>query len=314
VQHIYQVPPIFVGDSLDFQYDIPVRNESDSLVRFTRIRQSCSCSAATKLAAMELEPGQETTLHFHADLRGRLGPQRYICYLVEAGGVEWTYGVETSLHERARFVPHGSIHFGMVNPRADESRELEFRLHAENERALPAKVTFRTEGEHLKVQALQDTIEEQPDGTCVRSYRLQVGLYAPQTPGLGHHLVYAEFERQGVKQKVESGVSWNVRSFYEVQPAQAYFGTVDTATSESIERQLIIRRTDGEPLTIKSVKSPSDALQWSLEKTKDDSMAKLVLVLDPKAMAGAPLWGEMMIETNVAMQPLVKVSVAALTK
>jgi len=105
-----------------------------------------------------------------------------------------------------------------------------------------------------------------------------------------------------------------VRSFYEVQPAQAYFGTIDSATSKSIERQLIIRRTDREPLTIKNVKSPSDALEWSLEKTKDSSMAKLVLVLNPKALAGAPLWGEMLIETNLATQPLLKVSVAALTK
>jgi hypothetical protein len=309
---IVKTRPLFVGDQLDFRYDIPVRNPSDRQVRFTQIRQSCSCAGATKLDTMELGPGEETTLHFHIDLRARTGHQRYVCHLLEAGGAEWSYGLETILYERARFMPHNSLHFGMVNPGTEEVREITFQLRGENAQSLPQEVSFRTGSDQLRVETGPARNEEQPDGTVSRTFPVQVRLRSPQSPGLGNHFVYAEFERKRSNQHVQCGVSWNVRSIYEIRPTQAYFGNIDPASTQPVERRVSIRRTDSQPLVITAVKSPSDSVRWSVEKMETSSVATLVLQLDPKRMRG-PLWGEITIETNVAMQPVLRLTVAALS-
>jgi len=111
VARTVQIPPLFVDDTPELQYDFPVWNETGQPVRFTQVRPSCACAGGTKLAAMELAPGEETTLHFDIDLRQRKGPQQFVCHLVEAGGSTWTYTLETTLYERARFVEIGSIPF-----------------------------------------------------------------------------------------------------------------------------------------------------------------------------------------------------------
>lgn len=309
----FQLPPLFVGDQAALEHEIAVRNEYSQPVRFIQIRQSCSCSAATKLASMQLGPGEATTPHFHADLRSRVGPQRFVCHLVEEGGAEWTYALETTLHERARFVPVGPLHFGMVNPRAEAVRDLEFRLHAESEQALPGSVTVRTDGDALRVQVGEGVVEEQTDGTWVKNFAIQVRLHAPEMPGLGQQAVYAQFERNGVPEQTQMAVTWNVRSFYEVRPAQVYFGTLDPSSAQPVERQLSIRRTDGRPLVIEAVRYSCPGIRHTVKKSADVATASLALVLDPARMTG-PLWAEMVIQTNLAEQPIINVPIAALLR
>lgn len=308
-----QLPPLFVGDQPALEHRIVVRNQYSQPVRFTQIRQSCSCSTATKLATMRLAPGEETTLHFHADLRSRVGPQRFVCHLVEEGGAEWTYALETTLHERARFIPVGPLHFGMVNPRAETVRDLEFRLHAESQDALPGSVTVRTDGDALRVEAGESVVEEQPDGTWVRQFAIQVRLRAPEAPGLGQQPIYAQFERNGFQEQAQMAVTWNVRSYYEVRPPQVYFGTLDPSSAKPVERRLSIRRTDGRPLAIKAVRYSCPAVQHTVEKASDPVTASLTLVLDPALVTGS-FWEEMRIDTDLSEQPTIKIPIAAIIR
>lgn len=259
---------------------------------------------------MELTPGQATTLHLDIDLRQRKGPQRLVCYLVEEGGAEWTYELVTTLYERARFAEFGGIHFGMVDPNVQELREMNFYLHAESLEAIPRGAVFRSESGRLRVEPGLAVDEELPDGTVVRKIPLKLRLRTPAIPGLGHASVIAEVERQGLKQQVQTGVTWSVRSFYSVAPTQVYFGKIDPSSGNPIERQATIRRTDGKPLSIKAVEVSSSCVHCSVEKASDESTCMLLLVLNPESLNG-PVWGEVTVETDHALQPYVKIPVGA---
>lgn len=124
---VFQIPPRFVEETTRLEYDAPVKNETGRFVRFTGVQRSCSCTAA-ELGARELSPGEATTLHFDIDLRHRKGPQKFVCRLLEEGGPEWTYALETTLYERAHFAETGMTHFGMTDPNAEETRETAFFL------------------------------------------------------------------------------------------------------------------------------------------------------------------------------------------
>jgi hypothetical protein len=311
--HTIRIPPIFVDDTSSLQYDVPVKNETGRPVRFTRIRQSCSCQGATKLAATELEPGQETTLHFDIDFHNRTGPQRFVCDLLEAAGAEWIYALETTLYERIRFADADYIHFGMVDPKTEEVRATQLHLHAKSLQTLPQNVSFRTDSDRLQVEQGVESIEELPDGVVVRKIPVKLRLLRPEAPGLEQATVYAEAERQGIKHQTKASVTWNVRSFYSVAPAQAYFGIVDRAAATQIERRIVIRRTDGQALSIKGIKVPYPSVRCSVEKTPEGSTGRLLLVLDPRSMSG-PLWGEVTVETDHDGQPQLKIPVAALMK
>jgi hypothetical protein len=308
-----RIPPVFVDETSSLRHEVLVKNDTGRPVRFTGVRQSCACAGATKLAALELEPEQETTLQFDIDLRQRKGPQHFVCYLVEANGNEWTYTLETTLYARAHFADTGMIHFGMVDPKADEVRETQFYLHAENQQALPESVSFRTDSDFLRVEVGPGIDEEQPDGTAGRRFLVRLRLRSPDAPGLSQAGVVADVERQGKKQQLQSGVTWNVRTLCSVVPSQAYFGTVDPSSPTLVERRVLIRRADGQPVAIKKIEAPCSAVRCSVEKTPDASTGRLLLVLDPKAMDG-PLWGEVTVEIDHPVQRVVRIPVAALPR
>jgi hypothetical protein len=311
VDHTYRHPPLFVEESSRLECDVPVKNDTGRTVRFTRVRWTCSCTGA-QLAAMQLAPGEETTLHFDIDLRNRTGPQRFVCYVDEKGGAEWVYAVETTLYQRARFAGSGTTHFGMVDPRAEEVRETEFLLYAESAALLPQDVLFTTASDRVQVEPGPGTTEEQPDGVVARRIPLRLRLRAAEAPGLGQASVYARFERQMDKQQVQGEVTWNVRALYSVSPPQVYFGTIDPSSAPA-ERHVLIQRADGRPLNIQSAKVSCAGVSCQIEKTPDGSPGRLLLILDPKSITG-PLAGEVVVETDHPVQPSLKIPVVALLK
>lgn len=313
VSRTIKLPPLFVGDRQSLPFEIPVKNETDRPVRFTQIRQSCACVGHAELDAMELGPGKQTTLHLEIDFRNRKGPQRFVTCLKEVGGGEWAYSLEVTLHVRARFTDDGPIHFGMVDPRSEGVRETQFRLHAEKREALPERVVFRSQSEHVQLEVGTPADEEQGDGTAVRRFPLKVRLRAPEHQGLGQGFVVAHFQRGGAKEQVDQSVTWNVRTLYSVSPTQVYFGTVEPSSAKSVERQVLLRRTDGRALNIKAAKTSCLAVRASVERAQDGGAVRLFLVLDPRAMKG-PLFGELSVETDHEVQGLVKVPLAALLK
>jgi hypothetical protein len=313
VSETIRIPPLFVGDALTLQHCVVVRNQTKRRVKFVETRQSCACAGATKLAADELEPGEETVLQFHIDLRQRRGRQRFQCHLIEAGGTEWSYALETVLYERARFDEPGPIHFGMVDTKTDVVRDTHLILHAERKDMLPPNVSVRTSRENLMVEIAPAPVEELPDGTFRRTFPVTLRLGSPRCPGLEQATVYAECDSAGEKQVVQINVTWNLRTLYAVSPSEVYFGTIDTNATEAVKRHVLIRRTDGQPLKLKAGKVTCAGVQCSLQVLKDSSTCRLLLILDPKGLRES-LWGEALIETDDTLQPQLRIPVAAVMR
>ncbi len=311
VTRTIKLGPIFADEKPDLKYDVPVKNETDRPVRFIRMEQSCACAAGTKLAKMDLAHAEETMLHLEVDLRNRHGPQRFQCYLIDERGAVWSYSVQCTIYARAQFAEAGTVHFGTVPPRAEEARETTFLLNAESEEALPPVPTFRSDTPDLRVEVAKKERVRRSDGTAARRLTLKLILQAPEHSGVGQGTVVAEYERLGRKEQLQTMAAWNVRSGLSVAPAEVYFGTIDTASTEAVERRIIIKRTDGKPLEITGMHVPMPGVSCLLEPGSENSIRCLRFRLDPKAVRTA-LWGEVVVETDYESQPRLRIPVAAL--
>lgn len=307
-----RLAPLFAGDNVDLEYDFPIKNETNRTLRFTHVRKSCACMGSTSVGADELAPGAETKLHLAIDLRRRTGPQRLGCSLVEAGGSEWNYAIETTIYERARFEPAVAIHFGMVDPKSLAERETQLVLAAKTVGDLPEKLSLSTNSEFVRV-VRGAAVDESPDGIAVRKHTFQLKLQAPAIPGFGQAQLHAVVDDKGTERRIQTAVTWNVRSLFTVSPSQAFFGTIPIGEQRPLTRQLAIRREDGQPLNIAAVTTNCPQVKCTVARGEDVAVAVLSLTLATEALQG-PLWGELKISTDHPIQPIVKVPFAALAE
>jgi hypothetical protein len=310
----FRIPPFFIEDHPNLRYDVPVKNDTGQTVRFSYVRRSCTCLGTVELECKELAPGQETVLHFDIDVSHRKGAQRFVSYLVEEGGGEWTYELETTLYERASFAEVGSLHFGMVNPKAEEVRQTEFRLYAESAASLSRKVTFYSNSDCLRIESEPSSDEHLPDGVMFRKIPLKIHLKAPAMPGLQNVSLHAQYAWGTEKRDVPTGVDWNVRTLVSITPSQAYFGTIDSSSPEHIERRVTLQSPDGRALRIKRVTtSRPEQVDCRIDGPHEGPTIRLLLALNTKSLK-KPLWDEVVVEMDNALQPSVKIPVAALPK
>jgi hypothetical protein len=298
-----------VEDQQHLRHDIPVRNDRGRPVRFTNVRRSCSCAGA-ELLKKELAPGEETKLRLDISLIGRKGPQRFVCQLVEESGDEWTYTVETTLYVRAEFSGSGTTSFGLVDPNAPQSREVEFALYGKKREDLPESVSFESGTEAVRIASGLPSVETQPDGVVAKKYRLSVELMPPPVPGFAHTPLYARFQERGGAQEIHASVTWNVRALYSLSPGQAYFGKV-APTDAPVERRILVRRSDGEPLRINDVKASSPAITCRVDRQSEESFSILVLILEPQSLTGS-LAATVTVETEDGRLPTIKIPAAAI--
>ncbi len=307
----FQLKPIFFGEHQTLTHEVPVLNDTTRTVKFTRIANSCSCTGNARLAQMVLEPGETTNLHFDIDLRQRKGSQRFVWHLIEDNGASWDYTIETTIHERARFSELGPVHFGLVEPNSSQDRVLDFLLSSEGNPSLSGNVIFRSSSNCLRIEAGDPHLETTSDGIVVRRVPLTIRLTAPLKPGLETATISADVPGQVAKETIHTSATWHVRSRYQIDPPQLYFGTLHPSTSTPVARSVRIRRLDGQPLTIRQVKTASRSLTWRIAKGEHISEQMLVLVLDARMLRQA-LWEEVSVETDNAAQPLLQIPLGAL--
>jgi hypothetical protein len=117
-----KLPPAFADEVDEIKWEFPVVNQSSEVARVVHVEKSCTC-AKTELGQRELEPGEKTTLHLQAEVRGRSGPQRFWCDLQIENGAVWRYEVEVSLVRRLQVEPD-LVSFGTVAAGREYERQL----------------------------------------------------------------------------------------------------------------------------------------------------------------------------------------------
>jgi hypothetical protein len=304
---------LFTDETPELKHDVDVRNETAVPVYIEHIQQSCGCAGSTRLAKRGLAPGEVTTLHFAIDLRNRIGPQRFVCRLIEKGGSSWSYELETTLYRRAQFSEVGAIHFGMLDPGQKAEKLTEFFLHARNEADFPDQVNFHTKSDRIRLETKPPRTIREANGIYKRGYDLVVNLLAPELPGFATADIVAELRSVSGKQVRATSLSWNVRSFYAIEPAQIFFGRINQRESSPITKVLTIRRLDSHLLAIKGIRVKNSALKAMAEPSAAVEERRLKITLDPKQLHET-LWEEIHIETNVPAPPVLRVPVAALVE
>jgi hypothetical protein len=216
--------------------------------------------------------------------------------------------IRINVLDRAGFsVSEGS--FGLINPREDVRKEIGFYT-CELPGMVPCKlVSVETNSEQLAVETDVGRVEAFARQAIKRNTNLHLRLSPGAVPGLSSADVTVTYLDDGRARQATIHVRWNVRSLFSISPARAFFGDVGNIT-KPIERPIYIQREDGEPLTIRNIRSSCTAVAWTLNLDGARVRHSIVLSLDPTKLEEA-LWDEVIVETDHPLQPIVKIPFAA---
>jgi hypothetical protein len=305
-EHFVKLRPIFVDETPILNHDITIRNDNGAPVHFISVLPKCSCTGAS-LGKTSLAPNEETTLKLQARLYGRSGIQRFVCTLVDDKGVHWTCGIETTLYTRASFSDTGALHFGLVEPGSVCTKTTDLLICSRDAAGADDRVIAVSKSDKLQVFTDTPVRDQNSDGIVTTRIPIRIQLHAPESAGVGT----AAF---GVKVTGRASIeilheaTWNVRSLFTVKPRQVFFGAI-SGSDPNITRVVEIRRDDGSPIKVKSIRVPTDALKITSEPCTDGTATRLHFELNPRRVNGS-LWQEVHVETEGTIQPSISIPVA----
>jgi hypothetical protein len=202
------------------------------------------------------------------------------------------------------------IHFGLVDPASEVTRETALLLSARDPIADAAcNLTFRPTSAAVTVTPGAAHHEVLPDGTHQARIPIKVVLRAPSDPGAGGASL--RIARAGSSTEWNQEVTWNVRSLITVEPRQAFFGSVARGSGVST-RRVSIRRLDGNGLRIVSVRMPGKLVSATILEQKAPDAAEIQFSLDGQQVKSS-FWEEAVIEVDHPVQRVVKIPVAWVT-
>ena len=306
-EHVRKLPPLFLDKAEGVHEQMPVTNETGKTVHFTSIRYSCACAGA-KLAKMDLDPGEATTLNFDIDFHGRSGQQRFTTRLVEDNGQEWPYVIEIRLYRRGDFDVGDQLHFGAFDQGETKEREAIFRLYGENRSEIPAAPVFSADVKELKCAPGSESVEELPDGVVVKKIPIKLTLNANGS-GPNFTTLRAAFMHHGQKQEAICVVDWAVRPGIVATPSVINFGTLGSGAATTTQR-VFLKRSDRQPFAVTSLGAVSSSLSCAAKKTDDPSVWLIELTLDPKLLTGF-ISENLEIQTDYTTQSTLKIPVLA---
>lgn len=304
-EFVTRVAPVFSDEIGDLTTQVAVRNDTPRPIRFSDVQYSCSCTGA-ELEKRELAPNEETLLDFRIRTYGRSGPQRFVCTLVEEGGARWVYTVDTTVYAPHRF-ENDRVHFGLVNPKEVTTKETALLLCSRSSIAEAARaLSFLPTSEAVTVTPGEARHEVLPDGTHQTRIPIRVVLRAPAEPGFGGASV--RIGHEGASAEWSQEITWNVRSLLSVLPRQIFFGSV-TPGSSLMRKCVTLRRLDGNPLRIVSLRVPGKVVSATVLERTLAEVAEIEFVLDGQQVQSS-FWEEAVIEIDHPVQRLVTIPVA----
>jgi hypothetical protein len=304
---IHNLPPAFADEIGEIRHDFQILNNAGSKAVINEVSRSCGCAKA-EIDAPEIAPGATACVHLIANLKGKTGLQQLMWRLASDNGKNWEIGLRVMIFDRAGFVPESPT-FGVVNPNSEVATDVSFYTCALPGNKPGEIVAVESLSKEIAVNMGPSTVEALPSGALRRTTSLQLRLQAQCASGLGSSDAVVTFTDQGKPHQRPLHVRWNVKSLFVLSPARAFFGGIGKS-AEPMERHIRLEREDGLPLTIRSIKSPSQALLAKATIGQPKTSHEIELVLQPAKVDGA-IADEVAVETDHPNQRIIKIPFGA---
>jgi hypothetical protein len=307
VVHRQTIPPILrdLQGSLSAQF--VVMNVTDHPVSILAVRPSCSCMDA-KLGSERLDPGQQTTLSFSANVRHLKGEVRVQCRLETDTEGCWTYEALATVYEGRSF-SQPSLSFGPLPVGTAATKEIEFCCRAPLESALPSDIAFSTSGNRIQVIRGKSFVRHEAAEIFTRVYPLTVMVRPATNPGLDQGYIRATIGTGPEATACTLSVGWNVESLYDVRPTNMFFGPDVCAAGGEANRSVVIRRHDGRPLAVVAVEVPAPFAARA-EPAPDGTGQRITVTVTPDRVRKASVWDEIVVTTDYSAQPVLRIPLA----
>jgi hypothetical protein len=309
-EKVERAAPLFVDEKTAIYHTFTIRNDTGRPVQFTRIQQSCACTSA-QLGKMHLEQGDQTTLGIEVRLHGRHGPQRFSCTVIDDESRNWVYDLEVTLYESGQFEGNSILHFGEVDPKSECERRVDFLLCSRNPADLDRTINFQSDLENIQLKIGNAVRSVFQDGIHVARVPINVILRAPACSGMGRTTLHARVDGLVQRDWVKE-VAWIVRPLFIIEPRQVFFGAVAPG-DPPVTRQIRIRREDGMPFNVRSIRPINDAVAGIATISNDRAEVTMDFKIEPHLFAKT-FWIEAELETDHPIQPKLRIPIACVKR
>jgi hypothetical protein len=156
-----------------------------------------------------------------------------------------------------------------------------------------------------------DESHTQADGIAVRRTTWEIRFRPPAIQGFGRvDLIAAVPSKDKVRRESRLPIQWAIREMYAVSPARIFFSGLpgEKASGEAVF-PVSIRRLDGKPVEIASLRASRPELRCSTQQGACADEARIVVAIDP-AKIGKFFHGEVTVELADACHSVLRIPVA----
>jgi hypothetical protein len=292
----------------------PIRNETDSTIRFVNVMGTCACSHV-ELQEQEVPAGGETALHFEVEVPENSSGRRLMFFLEQDDGTHRRLDFHVAVFPTLQLPDEvGHVAIGTLQPGDVEQRRLMVYLHAEGEETVPPEILEAVSLDPAIVVEFENSTQwtSLPGNIGTRRVAF-LTISASWTPNEGAftkpvEVVYGQGGATGAVGRKALTVSGHHESVYELSPRRIRVELLPR--DGTVDRTVLLRRVDGKELSIQSIDTDSDAIAVVERTVVDGDTCRLRFAINAN-LFDEILFAECVIRTNHPVQPAVSVPISA---
>lgn len=300
-----ELAPVITDDTREVIARISVRNPTSDPLRIISISSSCGCLSA-ELGSSHLGPLRETTLTLRIGVNGKVGRRTVHGRLRTDRELEFQYQVSFTALQRTE-TEHYHWSFGKLNTTERVVRDILIRTNALAGDEPPRILDVNTGHSGLQCSIETDRLLSSRRGVSTREVTLRLSLTPETAVGAGSAYVQLKYEYGGNELVKSLPVFWRVDSLYHVTPARLV--CVSTEPDQLFEREILLKRRDGQPFRIRCVQSDSDRVSIRIGSCSMDLAWTVNVTIDGTSLTSRVLFAEVSINTDVEDEPSITIPI-----
>lgn len=255
--HVHELPPVLASQFPTFGFSIPIKNHDQSRAVIQLTGTSCACTELT-LGKSDLDPGESTTVKGKYTTAGRHGRQRQYIDLLANGRLFQRHEIWFDIYPEFRLASDGNrIDLPKVDPSSTVHFIAEVECFADSVSALPPVVSPELSLPGWKCIVTSGSTSNVVCGVVKRSFSISIFGSAPPVPGRYYGILKLSGMGEGGQGHCFEVVG-DVATHIERYPSELFFSQ---ATERSKVLKLVLRRRDGEMLTVLGCRATAGGLE-----------------------------------------------------